>query len=55
MANNLNELTWEFYQDTKKEWRWRAKAKNGKTVANSGEGFASKQGAINNAKFSGYK
>jgi uncharacterized protein YegP (UPF0339 family) len=50
-----NELTWEFYQDNKKEWRWRAKSANGKTVASSGEGFASKQNAIKNAKFSGYK
>ena len=30
----------EIYQDKKKEWRWRCKARrNGKIVAESGEGY----------------
>lgn len=48
-------LKWEFYQDSKGEWRWRSIASNGKIVAASSEGFSSKVNAINNAKFSGYK
>jgi len=29
----------EFYKDKKGEWRWRVVAKNGKIVADSGEGY----------------
>lgn len=32
-------MKFEFYQDKKKEWRWRLVARNGKTVADSGEGY----------------
>lgn len=35
----------EVYQDTKGEWRWRAKAGNGRIVADSGEGYSSMSGA----------
>ena len=51
MANDK----FEFYQDTKGEWRWRKVAPNNKVVASSGEGFSSRQAAVNNAKFSGYQ
>ena len=27
------------YQDKKREWRWRIKARNGRIVADSGEGY----------------
>lgn len=51
----MNDLKWEFYQDSSNEWRWRAISSNGRIVAASSEGFSSKQNAINNARFSGYK
>ena len=37
-----------FYQDQADEWRWRITAGNGHIVHASSEGFASKQGAIDN-------
>jgi uncharacterized protein len=30
------------YEDAKGEWRWRLKAVNGKTIADSGEGYKNK-------------
>jgi len=30
------------YRDRKLEWRWRLKARNGRIVADSGEGYKSK-------------
>ncbi|WP_188424862.1 HVO_2922 family protein [Haloferax sulfurifontis] len=35
----------ELYQDTAGEWRWRLTVPNGNIIADSGEGYASKQGA----------
>lgn len=35
----------ELYQDTADEWRWRLVVPNGNIIADSGEGYASKQGA----------
>ena len=29
----------EIYRDTKREWRWRLRAANGRIVADSGEGY----------------
>ena len=40
-----SEPTFELYQDTAKEWRWRLIASNGNIIADSGEGYNSKQGA----------
>jgi len=37
----------EFYRDDAGEWRWRIKARNGQTVADSGEGYANKDDAYN--------
>ncbi|RRJ32367.1 HVO_2922 family protein [Halocatena pleomorpha] len=37
--------TFELYQDTIDEWRWRLIASNGKIIADSGGGYVSKQGA----------
>lgn len=35
----------ELFQDSAGEWRWRLVASNGNIVADSGEGYSSKQGA----------
>lgn len=37
--------TFELYQDGKGEYRWRLRASNGQTIANGGEGYASKRAA----------
>lgn len=33
----------ELYQSPNGEWRWRLVAPNGRTIADSGEGYSSKQ------------
>lgn len=33
----------EMYQSSNGEWRWRLVAPNGRTIADSGEGYSSKQ------------
>lgn len=35
----------ELYQDNASEWRWRLVVPNGNIIADSGEGYTSKQGA----------
>lgn len=37
--------TFEVFQDSAGEWRWRLIAANGHIIADSGEGYQSKQGA----------
>lgn len=37
--------TFEVFQDNSDEWRWRLVAANGNIIADSGEGYRSKQGA----------
>lgn len=37
--------TFTFYMDKGGKWRWRCKARNGRTVSVSGESFASKANA----------
>ncbi|MFW5965229.1 MAG: HVO_2922 family protein [Halodesulfurarchaeum sp.] len=37
--------TFELYEDSAGEWRWRLVAANGQIVADGGEGYSSKQGA----------
>lgn len=34
-----------FYRDAAGEWRWRLKARNGRIVADSAEGYTRKDGA----------
>lgn len=34
------------YQDKSLEWRWRLRAANGRTIADSGEGYKTKNGVI---------
>lgn len=35
----------ELYEDNAGEWRWRLVAANGNIIADSGEGYSTKQGA----------
>lgn len=35
-------LTFEVYQDAKKEFRWRLKSANGQVIATSGQGYKAK-------------
>jgi len=37
--------TFELYEDAQEQWRWRLVHDNGNIVADSGEGYASKQKA----------
>jgi uncharacterized protein YegP (UPF0339 family) len=39
MANKTRVDWVDIYEDDSGEWRWRAKSANGKTVADSGEGY----------------
>lgn len=39
-------LTPELYQDYRGEWRWRLRSSNGRTVADSGEGYKSKEDCL---------
>ena len=39
-----NPLMFEYYQDRAGEWRWRLKANNGRTTADSGEGYSTEAG-----------
>jgi uncharacterized protein YegP (UPF0339 family) len=35
----------ELYRDTAGEWRWRLVARNGRVIADSGEGYTRRSGA----------
>ena len=37
--------TFEVYEDAEGEWRWRLRHDNGNIIADSGEGYASRQKA----------
>jgi len=39
--------TFELYKDAAGEYRWRLRHENGNIIADSGEGYAGKQGALN--------
>ncbi|MFB6227619.1 MAG: HVO_2922 family protein [Halobacteriales archaeon] len=39
-----NTATFEVFRDRADEWRWRLVAPNGNIIADSGEGYRSKQG-----------
>jgi uncharacterized protein YegP (UPF0339 family) len=39
-------MTYYYYQDAKKEWRWKLKAANGRIVADSGEGYKNLQDCL---------
>lgn len=36
-------MYFQIYLDSKKEYRWRLKSSNGNTIADSGEGYTTKQ------------
>lgn len=40
-----SEPRFELFRDNAGEWRWRLRASNGEIIADSGEGYSSKQGA----------
>ncbi len=40
----------KLYKDKKGEFRWRLVHQNGRTIADSGEGYENKRGAINGIK-----
>lgn len=39
-------MTIEYYRDKKFEWRWRLRHRNGRIMADSGEGYKRKYGAV---------
>jgi uncharacterized protein YegP (UPF0339 family) len=41
----MSSATFEVYQDNADDWRWRLRHSNGNIIADSGEGYASKQKA----------
>lgn len=46
----MKKLLVEFYRDGAGLWRWRAKARNGRIVADSGEGYQRRGKALRGAK-----
>lgn len=40
-----SQATFEVYQDRADEWRWRLVHRNGNIIADSGEGYSSRQNA----------
>ncbi|MFB6211804.1 MAG: HVO_2922 family protein [Halobacteriales archaeon] len=43
----MADLTFVVYQDRADQWRWRLVHANGNIIADSGQGYTSKQNAIN--------
>ncbi|AKH98663.1 HVO_2922 family protein [Halanaeroarchaeum sulfurireducens] len=41
----MSNLTFEIYEDSMGKWRWRLRHDNGNIVADSGEGYSTKQKA----------
>jgi len=39
-------MKFRIYKDRKKEWRWQLQSKNGKFIADSGEGYKNKKDCI---------
>ena len=42
----MSKATFELYRDRADEWRWRLVHDNGNVIADGGQGYASKRGAI---------
>jgi uncharacterized protein len=42
----MRTATLDIYRDSRREWRWRLKASNGRIVADSGEGYRRKASAV---------
>jgi uncharacterized protein YegP (UPF0339 family) len=50
---DVGSAAFEIYEDAGEEWRWRLRHRNGRILADSGEGYASRSGAeagINSVK-----
>ena len=45
---------WNFYLDSRGEWRWTRTAPNGRIVGASSEGYRNRSDAIANARRNGY-
>jgi len=45
-ALDVGNAAFEIYEDAADEWRWRLRHRNGNVVADSGEGYASRSGAV---------
>lgn len=41
----MSNATFELYEDAEDEWRWRLRHENGNIIADSGQGYTSKQKA----------
>lgn len=39
-------MTYEYYQDSRREWRWRLRADNNKTIADSAESYQNKNDCL---------
>ena len=39
-------FTFEYYKDNENKWRWRLKSTTGRTMADSGQGYSTKQGCL---------
>lgn len=46
----MSAARFQVYQDRKGEWRWRLRARNGRIVADSGEGYSRRRDADRAAK-----
>jgi uncharacterized protein YegP (UPF0339 family) len=46
-ACSMGETTFELYEDSADEWRWRLRHWNTEIIADSGEGYSSQQAARN--------
>jgi uncharacterized protein YegP (UPF0339 family) len=46
----MNTYTLEIYEDVAHEWRWRIVHRNGKVIADGGEGYATRSSAIRAAR-----
>ncbi len=51
----IKNVTWEFYRDSKKLWRWHQIASNGRIVMASTEGFKSRAACEENAQEYGWR
>ncbi|WP_082615440.1 DUF1508 domain-containing protein [Acidovorax sp. Root267] len=40
-------MKFELYKDARGEWRWRLVSINGRTIADSGQGYSQKDDALN--------
>ncbi len=43
---DVGNAAFEIYEDAAEEWRWRLRHRNGNVIADSGEGYASRSGAV---------